>query len=439
MTENILLAIVICLVSLITAYLFIPANNHRFFYALIISAAVLIRLITVFYIYRDGTDTFGTDGLLYHREGIEIMKQLAQGKGIFEIKYSYTLYTAFLGLIYYIAGVNRYIASYVNIAFIFASGLILFKIALNHKYSLLNSVLISACFLYFPNLVLWTADTRKESLLILVCFLCWLSIQNLILCIEHKRNIYLNFLRILFICILMWVGTLIRIYLIAPFFLGIITSLIMLYRNTRQKICLVFSAAAFAAAIIILVMALYPMTSNYHAVAFPKEQVRNAADDVSSKVDTINTIVSKRNLLKSIIYCLVLPNPSKINIADISYSGKVQLVVKVDMIIWYICLVLIITGIYSTFKNRDSYFLGLLAFISTYILINAFIAENVADTVYRYRAVIVGLTILFIDAGLIKRIFLQLSQLIKYDFINGSNSYAEYEVLSLMQNRKNFL
>ena len=439
MVENIVLAAVICVLAFIIAYVYIPANRHRLIFALIIVTAVLIRFITVFYIYRNGTDTFGTDGLLYHREGIDIMNQLAAGTSLADIKYNYTLYTAFIGLIYHIAGVNRYLASYANIVFAFASGLILFKIALNHRYSLLNSILISACFLYFPNLVLWTADTRKESLLILICFLCWLSVQKLILAIDQKNFKFLNIIRVLFICILMWLGTLIRIYIFVPFLLGIITSLVILYREKKQKICLAYAALIFAGGIIILATVLYPMTSDYHAVSFPKEQNENIVEDVNSKVDTIHNIVAKKNILKSIAYCLLLPNPANMNISDISFSNKVQLVVKIDMIIWYICLFLILTGIYSAFKTRDSYFLGLLSFIAVYILINAVIAENVADTVYRYRSAIVGLTILFIDGNVIKRLFRQFGMPLNSNGEARLNPYSKYEVLSLLQNRRNFL
>ena len=439
MSGNIVLAVIICVLSLIIAYIHIPESKYRFAFAFIIFTAVLIRFITVFYIYRNGTDDFGTDGLLYHREGIEIMNQLAGGATIADINYSYTLYTAFVGLLYYITGVNRYLASYANIIFAFASSLILLKIALNHKYSLLNSILISSCFLYFPNLVLWTADTRKESLLILVCFLCWFSIQKLILSIDQKRTVYLNFIRILFICMLMWVGTLIRIYIFVPFLLGILTSLVILYRQKRQKICFAFAAIVFAGAIIILVTALYPMTENYHAVMFPKEQTENISEDVNSKMDTLYNIISKKNILKSIVYCLLLPNPANMNISDISFSGKVQLVVRIDMVLWYICLFLILTGIYSAFRSRDSYFLGLLSFIAVYILINAIIAESVADTVYRYRAAIVGLSVLFIDGRVIKNIFRQLGILFMSDAEERTTSYSAYEAMSLTQNRKNFL
>ena len=439
MIQNIFMAAVICLLAFIISYACIPAGRHRLVFALIILLAVVIRFVTVFYIYRNGTDSFGTDGLLYHQEGIDIMNQLAAGTRLADIKYSYTLYTAFIGIIYYIAGVNRYIASYANIIFAFVSGLVLFKIAINHKYSLLNSLLISTCFLYFPNLILWTADTRKESILILICFLCWLSIQKLVLAIDQKKYRLSNIARVLFICLLMWIGTLIRIYIFIPFLIGIIVCLFILYGKNRQKICLAYAAAIFAGGIIILATVLYPMSSNYHAVSFPREQNENIAEDINGKVDTIFDIISKKNILKSIVDCLLLPNPAHMSISDISFSSKVQLVVQIDMIIWYVCLLLIFTGIYSAFKTRDGYYLGLLSFIASYLLINAVIAESVADTVYRYRSAVVGLTILFIDGNVIKSLFRRFRTLLNSNAEEMAHTYAEYEILSLLQNRKNYL
>ena len=124
-----------------------------------------------------------------------------------------------------------------------------------------------------------------------------------------------------------------------------------------------------------------------------------------------------------------MPNPTHINIADIQNSGKTQFIVSIDMIIWYICMFLILTGIYSAFKNKDSYLLGLLSFIASYIVINAVLAESVADTVYRYRAAIVGLSVLFIDGRVIKSILYELKDLVKSS--RGNN--ANYELLSIVQ------
>lgn len=439
MTVNIITAAIISVLSLLIAYVCIPQSKYRFAFALVVFFAVVLRFITVFYIYRNGTEAFGTDGLLYHNEGIKIMGQLARGAGVSDISYSYTLYTALIGYLYYFIGINRYFASYVNIIFALISGLILLRIAINHRYSLLNAMIICASFLYFPNLILWTADTRKESLLILVFFLSWLSIQKLVIGINRQENALHSFMRVLFICFLMWVGTLIRIYIFIPLMLGTVTSLIILYRKKRGRFCLIFAATVVAGAVIILVTVLYPLSTGYHAVKFSQDESSNVAEDVNGKIGTIYDIVSRKNILKAIAGSLLLPNPARLDIQDINYSGKLRLVVQLDMIAWYLSLFLILAGIYNTFRKKDSYFLGLLSFLISYMLINAFIAENVADTLYRYRAAVVGLAVLFIDGGMIRRILGRFGNFMKNDHPVSVKPYSQYEVLSMVQNRKNFM
>jgi hypothetical protein len=168
MRLDILAPIVVCLLSVAAAYLFIPSNKLKNAYIITAMVAVVIRLAMVAYLYSGGTDTFGTDGLLYHKEGIKIAHQLASGVPIYSLKYSYTWYTVFVGLIYHLFGINRYIVSYINIEFAFLAALLLFKMATNHQYRFSNAAFISLAFLYFPNLFLWTTDSRKEALLIFI-------------------------------------------------------------------------------------------------------------------------------------------------------------------------------------------------------------------------------------------------------------------------------
>ena len=401
MIYNIVALIITCILSLAIAYICVPANKYKFAFIAIAFIAVLLRIAMVFYIYRNGTDTFGTDGLLYHKEGIVIAGQLKNGVSAFGLDYSYTWYTVFIGLVYYLLGTSRYIISFINILFAITTGMILLKIALNHKYRFRNAAFISLSFLYFPNLALWTADTRKESLLILVCCLVWFSVQNLIISIKQKGNMLLNYLRIIFICLLLWLSTLIRLYMFIPLMIGVITCLLIFYIKKRYAICLVFIAAVIVSALFILVATMYPLTFDYHAVTFPKEETSSIVQDATNKIAAVQSIISKRNLLVSLMNYLILPYPGNIDIADIKGSWKATFFVQLDMIAWYICLILIPSGIYAALKKRDSCFVGLLAFITTYILINAMLVENVSDTILRYRSVIVGLMILFIDGNVI--------------------------------------
>lgn len=413
MILNIFLAVAIALLSLTAAYIYAPPGKYRKAFAVVAFMAVLARLVIVFYIYRNGTDTFGTDGLLYHQEGIEVAAKLDAGASLFGVSYDYTWYTVFIGLVYHIFGINRYLVSFINIVFAFISGMTLLKLALHHKYRFANAALISLGFLFFPNLVLWTADSRKEALLILVCFLGWASVQDFIINVRLKGSIAANILRILFICLLMWFSTLIRIYMFIPLFLGILTSQFFLYLKTKCRMCLVFMAASVLCALLIFTSVMIPLSKDYHAVDFSGTQGDNILEDASSKIAVVGSIASERNLFLSIVDYLVLPLPGSINIADINSSPKVKLLVRMDMAVWYVCLFLVLTGIYTTLKNRDSCFMGLLAYIAAYVFINALVVENVSDTILRYRSVIVGLVILFIDGNVIKEILRRLGNLFR--------------------------
>ena len=413
MILNIFLAVAISLLSLAAAYILAPSGKYRKVFAVMAFLAVIARLFIVFYIYRNGTDTFGTDGLLYHQEGIKVAERLNEGAPLFGVSYEFTWYTVFVGVVYHLFGINRYLVSFINVVFTFISGIILLKLALNHKYHFPNAAMISLIFLFFPNLVLWTADSRKEAMLIMVCFLGWFSVQNFITNVKSSGSLIANSLRIVFICLLMWFSTLIRIYMFIPIFFGILTSLLFLYIKTKRKICLVFAAVSVLCAVLIFTSVMIPLTRDYHALDFSGKQAENVIQDASNKIAVVGTIASNRNLLVSILDYLVLPLPGNVNIMDINSSPKAQLLVRMDMSVWYICLFLVLTGIYTTLKNRDSCFMGLLAFIAAYVLINALVVENVSDTIYRYRSVIVGLVILFIDGNVISNIFRRLGNLFR--------------------------
>lgn len=415
MTLNIITAIVIALLSLAAAYISAPSIKYRTAYALLVFLAVLARFCIVFYIYRNGTDTFGTDGLLYHQEGMRVAARLNAGASIFGVSYEYTWYTVLVGLVYHVFGINRYLVSFINIIFVVIAGLVLLRLALNHKYRFTNAAIISLAFLFFPNLLLWTADSRKESILILACFLGWYSLQSFIISVRHNGSIGVNLLRIAFICLLMWFSTLIRIYMFIPLFLGVVTSMLLLYYSTKRKLCLVLIFASMVSALLIFSIVMSPLTKNYHAVDFSAKPAENIVQDVNNKIDVVEQIASKRNMLESIVDYLLLPLPGNIDIMDIKGSPKTQLLVRMDMAVWYVCLLLVLTGIYTTLKSRDSCFMGLLAFIAAYILINALVVENVSDTIYRYRSVIVGLVILFIDGNVIRDILRRIGGIFRGD------------------------
>lgn len=406
---------VIFLLLLAAVYIFVPADKYKAIFIILLMLAVSLRFAMVIYLYRNGTDTIGTDGLLYHRMGINIAKQLAGGIPLYSVKYSYTWYTVFIGLIYHIFGVNRYIASYINIAFAFASSLLLFRIALNRDYTFKNAAFISLAFFYFPNLFLWTTDSRKEALLIFVCMLCLYSIQRFMMQrTQDSRKTLKQAARIILICFLLWFGTLIRIYMFIPLAAAVLTGQLLAYMKNRRRECLLFMAAVFTAAVFTFLSTVYPLLGNYHAVMFP-EQSSNVSADIENKVETVKLIASNKNMLTATINYILLPYPGNINIADIKGSNILESVVSMDMMGWYACLILMLSGIYSSLKRKDSYMLGLLAFLVTYVAVNVPVVENVADTIYRYRSVIVGISLLFIDWNVLGTLFRHIEGLPDYN------------------------
>lgn len=376
--------------------------------------SVALRIAMVVYLYRNGADTFGTDGLVYHRQGIDIAKQLADGVPLFSVKYPYTWYTVFVGLIYHIFGTDRYIASYINIAFAFASGLLLFKIAINRNYTFKNAAFISLAFLYFPNLFLWTTDTRKEAMLLFVCTLCLYTIQRFMLQQDQSGSkIARQAARIFLICFLLWFSTLIRIYMFVPMAAAVLTVQFLTYIKNRRKENLISLAAVLTVASLTFLSTVYPHLGSYHAVMFP-EQSANVSVDISNKVETVKFIASNKNILFAAVNYVLLPYPGNINIADIKGSNILESVVSMDMMAWYVCLILMLSGIYSSLRRKEPYMLGLLAFLVTYIAINVPVVENVSDTIYRYRSIIIGVSLMFIDLNVIGSVFRRIEGLPDY-------------------------
>lgn len=405
MSTEIAASIILCILLLAASCLLVPENRHKRFFIAAVLFSMLIRIALVAYLYNGRVDSFGTDGLLYHQEGIRIADQIADGVPFYSVDYSYSWYTVFIGLIYHIFGINRYIVSYINIAFVFLSAILLFKIAYSQKQRFELASFVSLVFLYFPNLILWTSDSRKESATILICLLVWYCvfkfIENLI---ENKKVTASNIVRIAFVCFLMWLGTLIRIYMFIPLAIGIIACQLMFYKKLRKKLFIVFAVAVFISSVLIMTLTVMPSLDTYHAIDFEKSQVKGASGCFGSKIGTIAAIASNRNIFESVIEYILLPYPGDIDINDINGNKLIEAVVSADIIVWYICIALMIPGIVTSFKKRNGLFIGLFAFIAVYVIINALVVENVADTIYRYRSVIVGTSLLFIDTDSIKKL-----------------------------------
>jgi hypothetical protein len=455
MIENIVISAIMCLLLLVAAYKMIPADKRKNTYIILALVGVLLRIATVMYLYINGVDSVGTDGLLYHKVGIWISSQLDKGISLFEVRYAYTWYTVIIGVVYYVFGTNRYIISYINIIITFFSAILLFKIALAQKNKFTNASFISLAFLFFPNLILWTADSRKEALIIFICILCWYCIRKFIArgeslesaasmisavpvkvgnsleaesvmsaktavsskvenSLEAKvplhsqkssvqKTILSLWICIVLVCILMWFGTLLRIYLFVPIAVGTLISLLFEYKKRNLKIYIAFGLAIIISSFLIFFFTANPLLENYHAIMFPDE-IGDFGIDIANKVETVRLLASSRNILASAANYFLLPYPGNTGITEISGSTILNVIVSIDVVCWYVCMLLIATGIFSSIKKQESILLGILAFLLCYIFINILVVENVPDTIYRYRSVIVGPAFLFIDWSVIGRL-----------------------------------
>lgn len=392
--------------AIILAYIIIPEHKYKPVFVAGMLGAMVLRFATVLYIYRWGCDTFGTDGLLYHKIGKQIAYQLSDGIPLLKIEYPYTLYSLFIGLIYYVFGINRYVASFFNVFLIFLSGLMLFKMALKRKLSFENASIITLIFLYFPNIILWSADTRKEALMIFVCFLAWYLVQDITNNAFNDKFLksVIYWLKVIVVCFLIWIATMIRVYLFIPMVIGVVASQAIDFLKNKQKTSIFAALVVAASMVVIFFTTVYEGIDNHHALSLPQSNQEDFTKDVHQKIEAIEEIVLKKNLAKEIINFLILPTPSNVDIDDIRGMNRAILGVQIDMLVWYFCIILMSTGIYSAFKDMDSCSIGLLMYIMVYILINAMLVQSDSGTIYRYRAQIVGFSMLFVDFELLKRI-----------------------------------
>lgn len=433
MNSSIAVLVAICVLSLAAAYKLVPANKYKILFILLAFTAVIVRIATVIILYRAGTDTFGTDGLLYHKAGIWVKDQLAEGVPFFSVRYAYTWYTALVGLVYHIFGVNRYIVSYINIAFAFFSAILLLKIALNLKYRFVNAAFISLIFLYFPNLFLWTADSRKEALLIFVSFLCLYCTQRFFLLSESGTlSTASGLVRIAFICLLVWFCTLVRIYMFVPLAFGILICIFLSYLKNHKRLYIMFCIAIIVCSFITFFATVYPLLDNYHAVMFPDE-IGNLGEDIGNKLETVKLLASGRNILSAAANYILLPYPGKVDIADIRGNDTLNAIVGIDMTVWYLCLLLMLTGLYSLIRKRSIFLTGTFAYLIAYVSINVLVVENVADTIYRYRSVIVGISLLFIDFGVFSHIRSRIT-----DILSLGDGNAKPGIISSCSIKSNF-
>ena len=152
-------------VTAIVGMLIFKGRPNRIRFIVLAELALVIRFIFTFVIYSNGTEYSGTDGLIYHQVAIDIADQLRSGIPVWKLDYEYTWYTVLIGIQYAVFGVNRYDASFVNSFVSILTGFYITAIARELKFKDRRSFLTGTIYMFIPSMIVWTADTRKESLI----------------------------------------------------------------------------------------------------------------------------------------------------------------------------------------------------------------------------------------------------------------------------------
>lgn len=393
MLENALWILVFIISTALAGVHFIKKNPRMIWFVIFAEIALICRIVLVFVIYNTGTETSGTDGLIYHLVAKDIANQLKSGIPIWDVDYKFTWYTVLIGVQYAVFGVNRYAASFVNAFFSVLTGFFLTDIALNLKFSYRKSAFIGLAFLFMPSMMVWTTDTRKESLTFLVSVIIWYL--ALILLKEREMPRFKQILNITLVCSLLWVSTMLRLYMLVTLSGGLLICLLFHYLKTKRKLSLIFGIVVLIFSIIVVVNTVLVNMQNYHAL--PKASIEGD-EGIEDEVDSIISIILSKDIPKAINGFLTQPHLESVaNITDISGNYALVTLVQLEMILWYILMIVAIFGILDALLRWDPYLLGIIAFIISYSLINALLSEEVADTYYRYRAAIVAPVLLFAD------------------------------------------
>lgn len=356
--------------------------------------ALIIRFIFIFVLYKNGTEYSGTDGLIYHQVAKDIAEQLKSGIPLWNINYEYTWYTVLMGIQYALFGVNRYAASFINSFIAILSGYYLSAIALDLNFKTKRSFLIGIIYMFIPSMFVWTTDTRKESLIFFFVIMIWYMSLKVIK--DRQLSMIKQGLLIVSICVLIWLSTLLRIYLLYNLSGALLIFLVLYYIKTKRKLPLVFCIVVMICSLVINFTTVRENMRDYHALSLDRS--KSGDEDLDEEFGSIFKTIMEKDVASAVNGFLTKPHFDDVPyITDIAANTLAIIIVKTEMMLWYLCMIVSVFGIMHAFIRWDPYLIGVLAFIVSYGLINALISENVADTYYRYRAVITAPVMLFAD------------------------------------------
>lgn len=356
--------------------------------------ALICHYILTYVIYANGTEAAGTDGLIYHQVAKDVARQLWSGTPLWAVKYEYTWYTVMVGIQYALFGVNRFAASFVNSFLAVVSGYLLTATAINLDYNMKRSRFIGAVYLFIPSMLVWTTDTRKESLSFFINILIWYLTLRLIK--EREWPIKKQAFFIGLVCVLLYVSTLLRIYMLFTIGGGLLVGFFFHYLKTRRRMIAYFGAVVLVTCVATTFATVLPNLNDYHAL--PMDRSQGGDEDLDDELESIIRTIIEKDIPGAINGFLTRPHLDEVdNITDISGNYAAVTLVRIEQVLWYVCMILAIFGVLNSLLEWDPYLIGIIAFIASYTLINALISETIADTYYRYRAAIIAPMLLFAD------------------------------------------
>jgi len=379
---------------LLIGYRTSPAGKGRRLWVVVVMLAMFVRFAATWSIIGTQADSTGTDGLLYHKVAIHVMEQLHAGIPVSRVDYAYTWYTLLLGIQYALTGASRHAGSFVNAFHAAWCGQLLFLTGLRLGFSRRKAGIVAAAWLFMPNLVIWTSDTRKESISFLAAMLLWHL--ALVLLQRRKKTDAKALLLLSVICLLLWVSTLLRIYMFFPLGAGLAVTFLLSWFRTRRRPMLLYLALITASMMLIGVQTVIPGMENHHALAI--ERTRDGDGDLKTEYQGLIGMLFDQDLPRAVNGFFTEPHPSAIRgISDLQGKKLASCTVQTEMILWYACMLAAILGMMEATLRRNAFLIGMIVFVLLYSGINILIAENISDTYYRYRAFIVAPVLLFCD------------------------------------------
>ena len=270
----------------------------------------------------------------------------------------------------------------------------LLRIGLLQGFSMRKAMLVAGGWLFVPSLVIWTADTRKEAVSLLLAMLLWLIAQKLLT--KKGSSDMLEWAGMLGACALLWVSTVLRLYMLFPLGACLMAMVLLRWTQTRRGVLLLFFLLVLGTVLLFGVMTVLPQVDGNHALGV--ERTEGGDEDFSAEYSSLLHRLQQKDLPTAINGFFTEPHPGSIaDISDLQGQEFARAAVLAEMLVWYILMMLAVFGMMDATLGKDAFLVGMIVFVLLYSGVNILIAENISDTYYRYRAFIIAPVMLFAD------------------------------------------